>query len=139
MLHEWFDLVWNQGSTDAVHRLLAPGAVMHNLAQDGKDSYGAEEFLAFFHKFRDAFPDIHVTMHETVTQGDLQAGRWTVIATHTGDTLGLAPTRRKVTLDGMSLVRLANGRAVEAWNIWDAAALNTQLGFTLTPPATNQV
>ena len=136
ILHEWFDQVWNQGKTDAVHRLLAPDALIHNLAQDGSDSRGADAFLAFFQKFREAFPDVHVTVHETVAQGDMAAARWTVAATHTGSGLGFAPTRRPVSFAGMTMARINinEGRMVEGWNVWDVSALNSQLGFTVVPP-----
>lgn len=135
LLHEWFDQVWNQGNVEAVHRLLASDGVIHNLAQDGKDSVGPADFLIFHEKFRDAFPDTHVDVHQTATEGDIVSGRWTATATHTGHGLGFAPTKRRVSFDGMSLVRVKDGRLIEGWNVWDAAAMHTQLGFTSTPPA----
>jgi steroid delta-isomerase-like uncharacterized protein len=134
ILHEWFDLIWNQGNEDAVHRLLAPDAVLHNLAQDGKDSHGPADFLAFFAAFREAFPNIHIDVHETAMQDEIVCGRWTVKATHQGIGLGFAPTQRPISFDGMSLARVRDGRIVEGWNIWDAAAMREQLGFITTLP-----
>jgi steroid delta-isomerase-like uncharacterized protein len=134
LLHEWFDQVWNQGNMDAVHRILAPDAVVYNLAQDGKASTGPAGFLPFFTAFRDAFPDLQVMVHQAATEGDIVAGRWEAAATHTGHGFGFPATGKAVSFCGMSMARIANGQIVEAWNVWDVAALNNQLGFTTTPP-----
>ena len=129
VLHEWFDEIWNQGNEAAVHRLLAENGVLHDLAQDGKDSSGPSGFLEFFRKFHAAFPDMHIKVHETVSEGELQACRWEARGTHTGDTLGFPATRSAVTFSGMSMARIAQGKIVEGWNVWDAAGLNKQLGI----------
>jgi steroid delta-isomerase-like uncharacterized protein len=136
IFHEWFDQVWNQGREAAVHRLLAPEGVFHNIAQDGKDTTGPEEFLPFFRAFRDAFPDIHITVHQTATEGDVVAGRFTLTATHKGHGLGVPPTDRHVSFDGMSMAKIVDGKLVEGWNVWDAYGLREQLGFTSAAPQT---
>jgi steroid delta-isomerase-like uncharacterized protein len=135
LLHEWFEEIWNKGNADAVHRLLAPEAVIHNLAQDGKDSVGVSAFLDFFERFRSAFPDTRIDVHETASEGDLLSGRWTFNATHTGEGLVFPPTHRPVRFDGMSFARIKDGQIVEGWNVWDAVAMRDQLGFTIIPPA----
>ena len=135
IVHEWFDQIWNKGNADAVHRLLAPDGVIHNLAQDGKDSTGPAEFLLFHKRFREAFPDAQVVVHESAAEGDIVSGRWTATATHTGDGLGFPPTDKQVSFGGMSFARVKDGRIIEGWNLWDAAAMQAQLGFLSTPPA----
>jgi predicted ester cyclase len=35
----------------------------------------------------------------------------------------------------MSFARIKKGKIVEAWNVWDAAGMQNQLGFTILPPA----
>jgi steroid delta-isomerase-like uncharacterized protein len=135
LLHEWFEEIWNNGDVAAIHRLMAPGALIHNLAQDGQDSVGVAAFLDFFEKFRGAFPDTRIDVHETASEGDLISGRWTFHATHTGDGLGFAPTNRPVSFEGMSFARIKDGQLVEGWNVWDAAGMQTQLGFNSLPQA----
>jgi len=109
--------------------------VIHDLAQDGKDSRGPEAFLAFYRQFRDAFAQMRVEVRETGIDGDLAFGRFTVTAIHTGATLGFAPTNKRVEFAGMALARLRDGKLVEGWNVWDAAKMREQLGFTSAPPA----
>lgn len=135
LLHEWFEEIWNKGNGSAAHRMMAPDALMHNLAQDGKDSVGVAAFLDFFEKFRAAFPDTRIDLHETAREGDILSGRWTFHGTHAGDGLGFGPTNRPVVIEGMSFARLKEGRMVEAWNVWDAHGMRDQMGFTSVPPA----
>jgi steroid delta-isomerase-like uncharacterized protein len=135
LFHEWFEEIWTKGDGDAAHRLLAPEARIHNLAQDGEDSVGVGAFLDFFGKFRTAFPDTRIDVHETVTDGEFLSGRWTFHGTHTGEGLGFAPTNRPVSFEGMSFARIKDGKILEGWNVWDAAKMRDQIGFTSLPPA----
>jgi steroid delta-isomerase-like uncharacterized protein len=131
ILHEWFEEVWNRGNTDAVERLLASDAVIHNLDEQGRDSRGPEEFLAFWTRYRSAFPDTRITVHDSVEAGGVVAARWTVAGTHAGDQLGFAPTNRRIEIPGMSMAIVREGKVVEAWNIYDVMGMMRQLGFQL--------
>ena len=126
-VHRWFDEVWNQGRLEAIDELMAPDAAMHGLG-DGAGVNGAAAFKDFVVRLRGAFPDIQITVAETVVEGDMIASRWTATMTHSGDQLGLAPTGRRVGVTGMSMARLRDGVMVEGWNNWDTMALMEQIG-----------
>src|SRR5215216_1369936 len=100
-VHRWFEQVWNQGNLDAIDQMMAPDAAMHGLGE-GAGVNGAEAFKAFATRLRSAFPDIRVTVIETIEEGDMIAGRWTATMTHQGDDLGIAATGRHVGVTGMS-------------------------------------
>src|SRR5579871_4375940 len=120
----WFEEVWNQGRRDLIPQLMAPEGVIH----DGEvDTVGAENFYPFYDRIRAAFPDIHITVHDVVAEGDRMCVRWSFAGTHTGEGLGLPPTGRKVEATGMSLLRVAGGRLAEGWQNWDMLGLMEQL------------
>lgn len=128
LIHEWFEHVWNRGDTSAIERLMAPDAVIHGLQDaDGNQLQGREGFVPFFHRFRDAFPDMQIVVEDTIVEGDKIACRCTVRGTHRGHTLGFAATQRPVDFTGMCIVRVRNGQIVEGWNNFDFATMNTQL------------
>lgn len=131
LVHEWFEEVWNRGDENAARRLLAPDGVIYNLDQEGHDYRGPEEFLTFFKRYREAFPDMHIAVEDAITAGDTAAGRWSVKATHRGDSLGFEATHRPVSIQGMCFVKFRNGQIVEAWSVFDMAAMMNQLGFAL--------
>lgn len=128
IMHEWFDEVWNQGRVETIDRLLAEDAIVHGLADaGGEEIHGPEGFKPFYHRFRDAFPDIQIFVQDTVAEGDMIAARCEVRGTHLGDSLGMARTGRAVHFTGMVFVRVRDGKIAEAWNNFDFAVMTTQL------------
>ena len=71
-VHRWFEEVWNNGNLDAVDELMAPDAAMHGLG-DGAGVSGSEAFKAFATRLRAAFPDMRITVVDTVEEGDMIA------------------------------------------------------------------
>ena len=66
--------------------------------------------------------------HGQDEEGDLIASRWTATMTHQGDDLGVPASGRQVTVHGMSMARLKDGRMVEGWNNWDTLEMMQQIG-----------
>jgi hypothetical protein len=88
---------------------------------------GAEGFKPFYRVYREAFPDVHITVDEVVAEGPLTAARFTVTGTHTGELDGLKPTGKRVTFTGMAMTRWQNGQIVEGWNNVDLPGMMAQL------------
>jgi predicted ester cyclase len=78
--------------------------------------------------FITAFPDLNVTNEDLVAEGDFVMQRWTSHVTHNGPLLGNPPTGKKVTLQGINLFRINNGKIAERWGVFDAMGLMQQLG-----------
>ncbi len=127
LLHRWFEEVWNKGRPEAIDEMLDPDGIVHGLGEAGVEVRGAVGFVPFFARFRGTFPDINITIEDTIAEGDKVAARWTARMTHEGDGLDFAPTGRAVTITGMSIIRVADGRIAEAWNNWDIASLLQQI------------
>jgi steroid delta-isomerase-like uncharacterized protein len=82
-----------------------------------------------------AFPDLHYHIEDLVAEGDRVALRFTLHCTHQGEFMGLAPTGKEITLSGISIFRLADGKIVEHWAVQDGLALMIQLGVFKPPGA----
>lgn len=129
ILHHWFEEVWNKGREEAIDELFAPDGIAHGLADEhGQMLRGPDGFKPFFKKFREAFPNIQVTVEDCISEGDKVAARCTVRASHTGHSLGVAATGNAVEFTGMSIVRVREGKIVEAWNNFDFMRLFQQIG-----------
>ncbi|HUQ30675.1 MAG TPA: ester cyclase [Pyrinomonadaceae bacterium] len=129
VVHRWFEEVWNKGREEAIDEMLAENGIAHGLVdENGKELQGPAEFKPFFRQFRDAFPDIQVAIEDCVTEGDMAAVRCRVTAKHTGAGLGVAATNKPVEFTGMSIVRVKDGKIIEAWNNFDFLSLNQQIG-----------
>jgi len=125
-MHRWFEEVWNNQSEAAVDEMFAADGVGHGLG-DG-DIVGPEAFKVFHRAFVSAYPDLRVMVEDTVVEGDRIATRCRVTGTHRGHGIGLSPTSREVDFTGMVIVRVTDGKIVEAWNEFDFMKMYQTLG-----------
>ena len=78
--------------------------------------------------YKTAFPDLKPTILGTWQDGDSVITHWRMTGTHQGSLMGIAPTGKRCTVDGISVARFKSGRIVEDWTQWDALGLMKQLG-----------
>src|SRR5687767_1233580 len=88
-IHRWFEEVWNNKREDAVDEMLAEDGVGYGLGPE--TVMGRENFKAFHRKFVSAYPDLHVTVEDTIVEGDKIAARCRVTGTHCGEGIGVTP------------------------------------------------
>lgn len=130
LLRRWFDEVWNQGRPEAIDELFAADGIAHGLSDDDAAPLkGPAGFKPFHQVFRGAFPDIEVVVEDMIAEGDKVVARCTVRGKHAGDHLGIAATNTPVSFDGIAIVRIADGKIVEAWNNFDFMKMNRQVGL----------
>ena len=55
--------------------------------------------------------------------------RWKTEGTNDGELAGMAPTGKYVSLTGISIDKIQDGKVVESWNQWDNAGMMQQLGI----------
>jgi steroid delta-isomerase-like uncharacterized protein len=124
IIHRWVEQGWNGGKLGLVDELFAESYVLH---AGGQDTSGREAFKQFVATYRTAFPDFHVTIEEMVAEGDRVVWRFMVRGTHTGPLMGLPPTGRSMSIDGIVLSRFADGFWAEDYATWDALGMMQQL------------
>lgn len=130
LLRRWFDEVWNSGRADAIEEMFAADGIAHGLADDaGNELRGPTDFRTYHGQMRAAFPNITVGIDEMIAEGDLVAARCSVRGKHDGDGLGIAATNTPVEFTGMTFVRIADGKIVEAWNNFDFMRMYKQVGI----------
>jgi steroid delta-isomerase-like uncharacterized protein len=129
LIRRWMEEVWNKGRVEAIDEMFAEEGVAHGLSDvSGQELRGPAGFKPFFQSFRDAFPDMQIIVEDTVAEDDKVAARCTVRGRHQGDTLGFAATGQPAEFTGMCIVRVKDGKIVEAWNNFDFMAMFQQLG-----------
>lgn len=75
------------------------------------------------------FPDLHVTIEDIIAEGDKVWVHLEQTGTHTGEFLGLAPTGKKMKYASVAIWRIANGKIVEGWGVYDYLDYYKELGF----------
>jgi predicted ester cyclase len=127
LVAEFIDALFTRGELEAVDRYLVPGFVNHDpFPGFGPDREGLRQTAQVF---RQAFPDWQAGQQAHIAEGDLVAERFTARGTHQGEILGVAPTGRQVTLAGINIFRVQNGKVVERWGRTDDLGFLQQLGI----------
>lgn len=122
----------NEGNYDVAEELFADGYVRHDPAIP-EEKRGPEGFVETVETFRAAFPDVEMTLHELLRDGEYVAFRATETATHEGEFMGIEPTGRKVEMEGNVIHRLEDGKVAETWAQFDMVGLLEQLGAIERP------
>lgn len=124
--------VWADRNLAIVDELIAPDYVGHDPTQP-EPIRGPEGYKQFVGMYQAAFEDGMVTIDDEIAEGDLVVTRWTGRGTHTGELMGIAPTGKEVTVSGITISRLANGKIAEDWELMDALGMMVQLGAVPQP------
>jgi steroid delta-isomerase-like uncharacterized protein len=120
---------WNKGkeaALAAVDELLSTDYVLHDPTVG--EVKGIEGMRQFVEMVFNGLSDYRETIDDLVTEGSKVVCRWTVQGTHSGEFIGVAPTGKQVTVKGITIYGLADGKFVEAWQTWDALGMLQQLG-----------
>jgi len=75
-----------------------------------------------------AFPDIHWVIDEMVAEGDRVVTRFTWTGTHRSAFLGVRATGRRVTVKGVVMDQLVDGKMNESRILMDSLGMMQQLG-----------
>jgi predicted ester cyclase len=126
VLRRCYEELINQKNLAAIDELIAENFVIHD-APPGlpRGPEGAKIAISDFHT---AFPDGHLTIDEMIAEGDTVSTRMTFHGTHTGEFQGIAPTGKAVTVQGVNMIRVVNGKKVELWGGLNLFSLLQQIG-----------
>jgi predicted ester cyclase len=125
---------WNKGKAAAmavIDETVATNIVSHR--ETGEEIHGLKDFKQLVSGIFDAFPDIHWTIDDMVSEGDKVAVRFTLTGTHKGVYMGVPPTNKKGTMWAIEILRFVGGKSVESWSRMDTLGLMQQLGVIPTP------
>ncbi len=122
-----FEEALNQGNLAVLPNVVASDSVDHGVSILGA-SGGAEGIKRAVGALRKGMPDLHFIVEDLLTMQDKVVARWTMQGTVTDELAGIQPTGKKVSVTGVVIYRIAQGKIVESWGNWDALGMLTQLG-----------
>ena len=127
----FFYEAWNAGNPSVIDEIAAPDFQNHSLLAGQAD--GPAGLRQWITRWRAAFPDMNVTVDLLIAEGSKVATRWTLNGTQTGNFLGIRPTNKYVTIPGITIFRIENGKLQEGWGFWEQAGMLQQLGVVQFP------
>lgn len=135
----YYDEILNQGRLETIDELMSAD-FMFTIPTHPDPYHGPEGFKDLVRMLRGAFPDVHLTIEHLLADGDTVVGHWTGSGSHTGGPLhtvmgDLPASGKRFVIDGMSWLRMVNGKIVESLANEDTMGLLLQLGVIPSPGA----
>jgi len=118
----------NRADVSAADGVFAADCTIHitGVAQPIQGVAAWKEFVA---GLLTAFPDLHFTTEDQLTDGPRVAIRWRATGTHQGPLGPVPPTGRSMTVEGLIIDHLEEGMVAERWEQWDQSGMLRQLGL----------
>ena len=124
--------IWGSGNLALIDDLFAPNNVDHNpMPGLAPSREGLKQGVTMMHA---AFPDLHTQVDGLIAEGNKVVARFSGRGTQKGELMGIPPTGKEVTVAGIQICRIADGKVVEDWSELDYMGMMTQLGV-VPPPA----
>lgn len=132
LVRRWFEEIFNQQDFDVAEEIVARDHVDHDpaLPDTPPGPEGVKQSVGLYHG---AFPDAHITIEDQIAEGDRVVTRWTGRGTHRGDLMGVPPSDNRVTVAGVTINRISDGKIAESWDNYDALGMMRQVGAIHSP------
>lgn len=129
VVSRFWEEVFSRGDVEAIDEIFAPGYVLHfttvypngearDLVRTGDFDLGG-----FVTRIREGFSDLQVSIEDQMSaEGGKVVTRFTVSGTH-------EDSGSLVSVNGISISLVSEGRIEESWVEWDALDLMQQLGL----------
>lgn len=131
VVDEFIQALFTKGDLSSTERYLADDFVAVDPPLPGLPGTAAG-FAQASALIREAFPDWRSDVHLLVAEDDYVFEHFTASGTHRGEFMGVAATDRHVSMPGINLFRLRDGKIVERRGVLDVLGFFTQLG--VIPP-----
>lgn len=115
LLTDQIERLWGRGELDIVRRNYCPDVIDH-MPISGQAS-GLDAMAAVVTLFRGMIPDMALTLHGTIVDGDHGCDWWTLTGTRVG---------RAVRFSGIDLILARDGRIAELWHVEDMRRFEAQ-------------
>jgi predicted ester cyclase len=121
----WFEEGWNKGREEAIDEVFSNELLAHGLDERGPLK-GTEGFRQFYKQFREQFANIRIEVDIVVKENDMESSLTHVTVTDKA-------SGKELKFSGICMVRILDGKVVEAWNQYDFLSMHQQLGMVLKP------
>ena len=125
IVHRVFTEALNNGNFGPLEKFVSTDFVRHG----NPEITGVDGIIGLLNMYRNAFPDMTITFEDQIADGDRVASRWTAIGTNTAQLQGIPPTGKQVTVSGISIERIKDGKIVEQWEVFDELGMLKQMGL----------
>lgn len=124
-----FELI-NQHDIDALSQHVWSAETVERFPD--RTCHGPHELAQYFSGLFAAAPDLHMEPLAVAEHGEDVLVHWRMTATHEGPLMGIEPTHKRVTIDGMDHFVIRDGQVASNFVVFDQMQFARQIG--MLPP-----
>ncbi len=138
LVRRYIEEALSGGDLKVLDHLVAPDYV-DSSSGGAENGRGPEAVRTAQGRVRALFKDIRYHVDLLVAEGDKVVAHYSVKAVRKPDPeIDAGDAGREISIPGMTIFRIADGRIAETWTINDQFAMFRQLGYALTSPKEQQ-
>ena len=126
LVRRYIEECWNRHDLDASDELVSPDYLNHAASTEEYRRGGARRIWEWI---LSVFPDHRFDVDDVAADGQTVAVRGTMVGTHEGVLMGIAPTGKRVAAQQSHWFRVADGKITEHWAVRDDLSMMRQLGI----------
>ena len=117
LAHRFHIEIFQEGKLEVADEILNKDFVWRNpgFPPEMKPLRGPEGVKQMASAIMSAFPDLKITHHEEVAEGDKVLIRWSMTGTQKQEVLGKPASNKQETVTGFDYFRISDGKIVEMW------------------------
>jgi steroid delta-isomerase-like uncharacterized protein len=127
IVRRFYEEVWNERKIELVDQLVSASHALNDPIVSGSQ-VGPELYKRRVAEFTKAFPDLCFTIEDTITEGSKSVICWTFTGTHQGEFRGIPGTGKKITVEGITIHHIKDGKILDSYARWDVLGFMRQLG-----------
>lgn len=90
---------------------------------------GLDDLSEKLTKLFQAFPDLQLSVEETVTEENRLAVAWIASGTQLGKIMNIPSTKKRLQLKGQTILEVRDGKVIRTRHLWDLASMLRQMGL----------
>ncbi|WP_324719556.1 ester cyclase [Salinimicrobium sp. HB62] len=131
MYETTWDEVINKGQIDQINSEHFDENIV--MVSQPENIVGIEDFRAYYQNFLTGFSEIDFKVVDIFEQGNKLVKHWRFKGKHTGNFFGIPATGRAVDVEGVTLVKMKNGKIAQEHDFMDSMIFMQQLGLMSEP------
>ena len=135
LLRRFYRAVYADWDMAMVDEVVSPNFTSHDWPVGAT---GPQAFRKYYAALKAAVPDARYEVDDIIGEGDRVVVRWRMLGTHTGDFHGIAPSGRAITLRGVAIYTVEDGKLVERWVVSDLYGALEEAGASMPSASTTR-
>ena len=122
-----YEELWNNRRLEVAKEVFSPSHALHGPHLIGS-AIGPDAYKRVCTQYIAAFPDLRFTVEDYISEEDKVVARWVISGTHKREFLGVPATNKKISVEGVTIHHIANGKVIDSYLNLDYFGLMEQLG-----------